>query len=149
MTQFRFRLSPLQKYREHRRDLCRQALAQALAADAQLVLDREQIMASREKVLQEIARLQQGQRMNVEQAAARRYHAGQLQMQARQIDADRELLAQRIQLCRLALATADQEVKVLENLSDRQRMEFEKIQESKEAREVEEVWQAGQLSKRA
>jgi flagellar protein FliJ len=146
---FRFKLEPLQRYREHLRDRCRQALAIVLAEDAALVQRGEELAAAREQVLAEMQRLQAQPNLAVEQVAARRYHAGQLQGELRRVELERESVAERIAECRRLLSLADQGVKVLEQLETRQRQEHEKTREAKESREREEIWQAGKIAHRA
>ncbi len=145
MAGFHFSLAPLQKYREHQRDLCRQVLAQVLADDAALVQRREQLIAAREQLLAEMLELQGHERLNVDQSAARRYHAAQLLAQVRQVDAQREQVAEQLLLCRQTLAKADQGVKVLEQLAEKQKLEYLQKLDAKESREREEVWQSGKI----
>jgi flagellar biosynthesis chaperone FliJ len=145
MPQFRFRLAALQRYREHLRDVCRQQLAALLAQDAALVEQRDESLRQRTEMLRELRDLQQRPALNVDQAAARRYHAGQLAADARTTEWRRQQLAGLIAACRRRLVLADQGVKVLEQLSEKQRTQFEAEQEKQEARQREELWQAGQL----
>ncbi len=142
-----FKLAPLQRYREHQRDLCRQLLAQAIADDATLRAQQDELTASREQLLAEIAAMQQQQRLNVGEAAARRYHAARLQGQVQAITIQREDVARRIQLCRQTLVKADQGVKVLEKLEEQARTAAEQLREHKESREREEAWQAGKTAR--
>ncbi|MDX1969302.1 MAG: hypothetical protein SFV23_19145 [Planctomycetaceae bacterium] len=145
MAKFHFKLLPLQRYREQYRDVCRQGLARVLAEDAELLQRREELTAAREGVMAELLQLQNENRLNVDQTVARRFHAAQLTTQIRQLDMQREEVAVRMHVCRQALAKADQEVKVLEQLAEKQELEFRKVLEARESREREEVWQAGQL----
>jgi flagellar biosynthesis chaperone FliJ len=57
----------------------------------------------------------------------------------------RREVAEQVSLCRKALVKADQGVKVLEQLRERQLREFERAEEHREAREREEIWQAGRM----
>jgi flagellar export protein FliJ len=145
---FRFRLQSLLNYREHRRDLCRQRLADVLAEDAELIRQREAVLAARGELLNQLQALQQQPRLEVDPMAARRYHAGQLAAEAARLQQSREQLAVRIAQCRQELIQADQAVKVLEQLADKQRQEAADDQERRESREREEIWQAGQLTGR-
>jgi hypothetical protein len=145
MAQFRFRLAALQRYREHLRDVCRQQLAELLAKDAALVQQRDAYLEQRTGTLREMRDLQQRTQLDVDQQAARRYHAGQLVVDARLIEWQRQQLAELIAASRQKLVLADQSVKVLEQLSDKQRQEFDYRQEHVEARLSEEAWQAGKL----
>lgn len=143
MPNFRFKLQPLQTFREHQRDLCRQVLAKFLADDAALVAQRQELEQTRIALLAEMAEMQQQSRWDVKKVTARRYHAGQLQVQMQMVDIQREQVARQLELCRETLAKADQGVKVLERLSEKQFAEFKKVQEARESRELEDVWQAG------
>lgn len=149
MSKFRFKLQPLQRYREHQRDLCRQILARFLARDAEVRAEQVQLEQTRHDVLAEMTSLQQQPRWNIDQAAARRYHAAQLLAQIRQLDVEREQLARQLELCRQALAKADQGVKVLERLGERQLEAFTRAEDAKLSRELEELWQAGALTRQA
>ncbi|HUQ69433.1 MAG TPA: hypothetical protein VM165_07925 [Planctomycetaceae bacterium] len=143
---FHFRLQSLLNYREHLRDLCRQRLAEVLAADAELVRQREAVLTTRGEMLTQLQNLQQQPRLDVDQAAARRYHAGQLAVEAARLQAARETLAEQIAQRRQEVVLADQGVKVLEQLADKQRQAAAEDQERREGREREEIWQAGQLT---
>lgn len=145
MPAFRFRLQSLLQYRESRRDLCRQFLAQLLEQDAELVRRRDAFLAERAAVLEQMADLQSQSPISVDQVASRRYRAGQLAMDARRVELEREQLGQQIALCRQALVKADQGVKVLEQLAEKQQEEFLAHLERQEARAREEAWQAGRL----
>jgi hypothetical protein len=149
MAQFHFRLAALQRYREHLRDVCRQQLAELLARDAALEQQRDELLRQRSTNLHEMHELQQQPRLDVDPAAARRYHAGQLAAEANRVEWQRLQLGGLLTACRQRLVLADQGVKVLEQLSDKQRLEFETQQEHRESRQREEVWQAGQLTKQA
>jgi flagellar export protein FliJ len=145
MPQYHFRLAALQRYREHLRDVCRQELAALLAQDAALAQQRDEFLRRRTELLAEMRDLQQQASLNVDHAASRRYHAGQLAADARLAEWRRQQLAALVAACRQRLVLADQGVKVLERLSDKQRTEFEAEQEKQESRQREEIWQAGQL----
>jgi flagellar export protein FliJ len=145
---FSFRLQSLLNYREHRRDLCRQRLAAVLAEDAELVRQRDAVLAARGEMLDQLQALQQQPRLEVDPMAARRYHAGQLAADAVRLQQSRVQLAARIAQCRQELIQADQAVKVLEQLADKQRQQAADDQERRESREREEIWQAGQLTGR-
>lgn len=145
MPQFRFRLESLQKFRENQRDLRRQALAQALAAEASLVEQQVEVERERESTLAELRAFNDGDRLSIDRAAARRYHAGQLAYRLRQLDLQRQQAAIVVAQCRQLLVQADQGVKVLEKLSEKQQAEFEAELERHAAREREDNWQAARL----
>jgi len=147
MTQFQFKLAVLQRYREHLRDVIRQELAELLARDAELARERDDALERRFETIHQMQQLQQQAALNVDQTAARRYHAGQLTAEAFDADMRRQQLVPPIAACRDRLIRADQSVKVLEQLADKQRREFESRLERTEERQREEAWQAGQLVK--
>ncbi len=147
MSRFVFRLQSLLKYRESLRDQVRAQLARLLAADAQLVAQRDGHLEARTATLEEMIVLQAAPQCDVNQLAARRYHAGYLLNEARRVEQQRSELAVYVTACRKKLVAADQDVKVLEQLADRQRVEHEQIEEQRESRSREEAWQAGQLTR--
>lgn len=144
---FHFRLQSLLTYREHLRDLARAKLAEVLAEDAELVRKKEAALAARGEILDQLQALQQLPRLDVDQMAARRYHAGQLTVEAVLLQQSRDELAVQVAECRQELVKADQAVKVLEQLAEKQREAEATEQERRESREREEIWQAGQLTK--
>lgn len=148
MAHFTFRLRALQKLREHHRDQCREDLARVLAEDEALVAQRMELETSRVQTLEELQRRLQTQRVDVAYATALRQHVGQLQAQIRQVDRQRAEVAERLEACRQRLVAADQDVKVLEKLEEKQRAEHEQVAEAKSAREREEIWQAGRWTRR-
>lgn len=145
MSKFRFRLESLQKFRENQRDLCRQALAQALAAEATLAEQHADVEREREATLAELRAFNDEDKLSIDRAAARRYHAGQLAYRLRQLDLQRQQAALVVTQCRQLLVQADQGVKVLEKLSEKQQAEFEAEVERHAAREREDNWQAARL----
>jgi flagellar protein FliJ len=142
---FVFRLRSLLEFRRHRRDLCRQLMAQVLADEANLLAERQTALASRERQFQEIRGLSRRGPVVVEAAISRRYHSGQLLLQVRTIEEKRRLVSQQLQLCREALIKADTEVKVLERLEERQRQEFAYHSERHNQFEREDAWMARRL----
>jgi flagellar export protein FliJ len=146
MARFQFRLASLQRYREGLRDQCRQVLAQWLGRDAALAAEQQRLAAEREELLEEMRAAQQSAGLvDVEGLIARRYRAGQLSAEMQQLVLQRRQIAEQIALCRQALVRADQGVKVLEQLCDRQYAEFRASEEKREGCEREEIWQAGWL----
>lgn len=149
MPRFQFRLQSLLTYRESRRDLVRQYLAQMLAKDHELETERQTILDQRTALLTEMYALQQAQQLNVDHAASRRFHAGQLSVDAELIAQQRKRLGEQIAQCRQALTKADQNVKVLEQLSEKQLAEFLIKDEQRQAKQREDAWQAGKLAQAA
>jgi flagellar protein FliJ len=142
---FVFRLRSLLEFRRHRRDLCRQLMAQVLADEANLLSEQQTTLASREQQFQEIRDLSRRGRVVVEGAVSRRYHSGQLAGKLRNLEDQRRLVSQQLQLCRDALVKADTEVKVLERLKERQRQDYEYRAERHNQFEREDAWMARKL----
>ena len=142
MKNFQFRLAPLLTLRENERDLRRQALAAALRREDELKQARRQLERERGRQLEEVRRLGQPGALNVDGANSRRVYAGQLVTWLLQIEQERKGATQQVELCREALVLADQQVQALEKLRDRQLAEFRLNEERREARNLEEAWQA-------
>jgi flagellar FliJ protein len=146
---FVFALRPLLEFRRHRRNLCRQLLAQVLSDEAALLAERQTALASRERQFAEIRGMSRRGRVSIEGTISRRYHTGQLLGQVRLIEEKRRLVGQQLQLCRDALVRADTDVKALERLEDRQRAEFEYRAERRNQFDREDAWMARRLQEAA
>ena len=145
MKQFQFKFQALLNYREYRRNLCRLYLAEVLANDRDLVSQRRSLERNRNDQISELRDLSREGDVNIDRSASRRYFAGQLSGEMQLVDKNRSLIAQQLVLCRQALSKADQDVKVLEKLEEKQREEFYYDEERREAHELEEVWISGHL----
>ncbi len=144
MARYHFRLSSLLTYRENVRDQCRQVFAEWLTRDAALVAEQQRLDQEREQQLDEMRSEQLGSHgLSVDRLASRRYRIGQLTAMHQGLTRQRQEIAVQMEQCRRALVQADQQVKVLERLSDTQRAEFLHREDAKESREREEIWQAG------
>ena len=98
----------------------------------------------RNVLLQQIRELCQHGHVSINQAANRRYYAGQLHANMQAISQQQaELAAQLEQYCQ-TLVKADQDVKALEQLAEKQQADFQYEQLKKEAQELEETWLASQ-----
>lgn len=135
-----FRLASLQKYRGHQRDLCRQYLAEALADQRGVESELAANEHHREQQLDEIRDKTGIGRVNIDAIVSRRFHAGQLAHEIRTIKQRLDLVLKQVDLCRRALIQADQRVKALEKLEEKQLNEFLFEQERKASREREENW---------
>lgn len=117
-------------------------MAEILADDATFLAERGRIEAEREAQLAELRQLNQPGDVNINQSANRRFYAGQLTADIVEIDRRRELVRQQLELCRQALVKADQEVRALEKLEEKQRAEFVLQTERRTAAQLEDAWQA-------
>jgi flagellar FliJ protein len=139
MARFIFRLAPLLRLRESRRDECRGALAEAYRIDEVLkdqfdALDREMdtvrdfCRRNAPSGTVDIARLIEAQRYEL----VARARQGQI---ARQ----RETVAAEIERRRQALVEADREVRVLEKLRQRQIEQHRREEDLREVKRLDEV----------
>jgi flagellar export protein FliJ len=143
VKKFAFKFDPLLMLRKNQRVIRQQLLADVLRHDEELVDRRLRTDAERATQIQELRTLNQsGGDIDVDASASRRHYAVQLASRMGEIDVERAGLARQIEECRQALVRADQAVKSLENLAERQRTEFIFEQERFEARALEEAWQA-------
>ena len=133
-------LAARQDRRSHDRGLA--AFTSQSRDDARLVDSRRRLEDFRLRQLDELRDLGRAGAVNVDQSAARRYHSAQLAAEVRLVDHRRTIVAQQLDLCRQALVRADQEVKALEKIEERQRGEFVYEAERQAARELEDAWSA-------
>ncbi len=142
MKKFAFKLESLLKLRTSQRNQCQQLLADVLRRDDELVHQRNETENDRRIQIDELRSLGVGGGVNIVASVARRSYAGQLSGNIGHIEAERNSLRRQIDLCRQALIRADQAVKSLEKLAEKQRSEFVFAQQSVESRELEQTWQA-------
>ena len=143
MKKFSFKLEPLLKLRKNQRDLAQQKLAEVLRRHDALLADRRRTEAERNTQIEELRLLgNSGADIDIDASTSRRFYAAQLSGQIDDIDARRTALARQIEDCRQALVRADQSVKALEKLAEHQQAEFIYHHERREARDLEEAWQA-------
>ncbi len=142
MRRFRFPLQGVLNYRQHRRDLCRQILAQALAEVRAVEQRKWLVQRARIGQTQELRALNSAGELDVDALAARRYHATRLDAEITALDRTLQLLNQQAEACRQALLEADRDVKALERLRERQEAEFFYEQTRRESHEVQDTWTA-------
>lgn len=143
MPQFHFKFAPLLKYRQNRRDQIQVALAQLMQQAADLSAQIDRLRTVRTEQLQQIrGNCVQGT-VDVDAAASRRFFATQLEYRARATELERQQILERITACRQTLVHADQDVKVLERLEEKQRVLFVADAQRRSGHELEDVWSAG------
>lgn len=139
---FRFPLASVLKYRSHVREQRRAMLAAVLAELARVDARRSAVEAQRELQLNELRATTSAGAVDVDKAAARRFHASLLTFDLLRIAQERALVERQVAAVRAALVAADQAVKAIEKLETRQREEWEARQVKRADREREEAWQA-------
>lgn len=145
MKSFRFSLAALLKVRMHERDLAREVVADALRVERELIERREHVAHER---IEFVDRLRKQTTsigdLDVDAAVANRTYASQLAIEIAQMDHQRRVLQTHVAACRVKLVAADQAVKALEKLRDKQLAEFIADQERRQQRDLEEAWSAQQ-----
>jgi flagellar protein FliJ len=142
---FVFSLASLLRYRRHRRDLCRQLLAEVLADEQRLHAEQRASEHERRELLAEIRELGDAGPVDIDRSAARRYYAAQLSRRIAGTAQRRQLVAGQLDLCRQALTRADGEVRMLERLEETRRAEHRYQEDRRAERELEDAWNSGQL----
>lgn len=142
MSRFQFKLQTLLDIRRGNRDQYRQILAQVLSRDAELVEERKRLEQHRTDQLGELRQLNDAGELDVDASAARRFFAGQLTGSMANVDHQRGVVAEQLEMCRKALIEADRAVKALENLEEKQLSEFRYHEERRTQRELEDGWSA-------
>ena len=117
-------------------------VAEALRREDELKQVRRHLERERGQQLEEFRLLGRPGTVNVDGATSRRVYAGQLVTLLLDIERERTFASQKAELCRQELIKADQQVQALEKLRDKQLAEFRINEERKEARNLEEAWQA-------
>jgi flagellar FliJ protein len=141
MAMFKFRLATLLKLREAARDERRAQLAQAYQADAILEEQQGQIAQSLADLQAEYRVASAPGEVNVDRLLAAQRHEMLLKAQRQQIQQQREAVAQEIERRRAVLAEANRDVKVLENLRERQLERYREEENRLDIRRLDEVAQ--------
>jgi len=147
VKRFQFNLQAPLKYREGRRDLCRQLLAQILADERACRERCEALENQRRRLLGELREINGDGNVDVDRAASRRFFASHLSAEIGLAQRNCQVVEQQLDVCRQALRKADQDVQSLEKLRDKHLAEFLYRQDRAEAHELEETWAATSLAR--
>ena len=139
MKGFQFRLQTLLNMRAAVRDECRQQLAKALQADRILIDHREQLQMELDETKRCARRLSQPGHVQVEQLLNANRYELVLAAQIQQVEEQRKLIATEIERRRQSLVEADQQLRILEKLKERQRAGHVKRAEQLEIRSLDEI----------
>jgi len=139
MAAFTFRLEPLLKLREARREECRSALAEGYRVDE--VLRKQFDNMERElDALREFCRWKASPGgIDIDRLVEAQRYELVTKAQQQNIAQQRETVAAEIERRRYALIEADREVRVLEKLRERQSELHRREEEVREARRLDEV----------
>lgn len=138
---FKFRLATLLKLREATRDERRAELAQAYQADAVLAQQQEQVAQWLGDLAQLYRECSAPGEIHVDRLLESQRHEMVLRAQGQQLAKQREMVAQEIERRRQVLAEANREVKVLENLRERQHERYQEEENLRDIRRLDEVAQ--------
>lgn len=139
MAKFQFRLSTLQRLRESHRDEMRSKLAEAYQAERLLGERADAIRAEEVKLREAQREFLQDANTDANRLLDVQRYAAALKGQLSTIQSQSKVLAEEIEKRRLALVNADQQVRVLEKLHERQLTEHHRQQQSVEAKTLDEI----------
>lgn len=140
MAGFKFRLSQLLQLRNTHRDQCREQLARAIQAESEILQSLEDHQLEIESHLNDMRTASRDATYSVSAVQRRRQYLGTLTNQTQATTQQLEQARLVVQHCRQALAAADQQVRMLEKMSDRQASEYQQLQERREQSQREEAW---------
>lgn len=139
MAKFKFKLNTLRKIRENHRDEMQAKLAEAIQAQQmlqqQLDMVQQELDALQATHRETLANMQS----NVNQLLETQRYQSVLRAQQSTMQGQMQVLEAEIQNRRQALVEANREVRVLDNLEDRQRAAHRKEQELAEIKELDEI----------
>jgi hypothetical protein len=120
---------------------------------AQILHDREQLLAQQRgrlaqhtRQVKEIRGYTAPGSVDVDAAASRRYHAGQINVDVVLLERQLGLVEQQLESCRAALVAGEKDVDVLKRLEEKQRTKFEYEQGRREQLAMEDAWQAARFA---
>ena len=136
---FQFRLQTLLELRARTRDTARQNLADALAAQREIDARRNEVSGDIREHEDRSRQLATG-RINVAQLNRQRHYLTHLGQTLRDSEKEAAEVAKVVEQRQNELAIAEQEVRLLEKLRDKQSEEFYRGQEKKAELQREEAW---------
>lgn len=139
MPPFRFRLQPVRRLREARRDELRGQLADAVRAAEVVAEQRARIAAEMVEVRQQQGTATKRRVLNVNQVMDAQRYAMLLEAQDASLVQKAKLVEQEIERRRRAVVEAEREVKALDKLEEKQRGQHEFASERQQAKQLDEV----------
>ncbi|WP_166827619.1 flagellar export protein FliJ [Thalassoroseus pseudoceratinae] len=136
---FRFRLQALLDLRIRKRDAVRQDLADALASQRELDTRRNQMADDIHRHEQEVRQMGSG-RIDINRLNRQRHYLAHLGQNLRQSEQEVTEAGKLVEQRQAELATAEQEVRLLEKLRDKQSEEYYFNQEKKAELQRDEAW---------
>ena len=142
MATFKFRLETLLKLREAARDECRAKLGEAVQAEQVLQRQMSQVAFELSTMREQARTSGRVGEVNVDLLLSAHRYELLLHSQHQQLDAQAQQVAEEIERRRQVVVEADKQVRILEQLRDKQRAEFEFAERRQEMKNLDEV--AGQ-----
>ena len=139
MGKFKFRLTTLLRLREVTRDECRMELAQAYRADEIVEHEQERIKAEAAELENEGRSAVSPGQLDVDRLLEARRYCLVLKAQQKNVATQRQTIAEEIERRRRKLVEANREVRVLEELRDRQRRRHRDDENRLEVKALDEV----------
>lgn len=139
MAKFRFRLATLQRLRESHRDELRGKLAEAYQAEQLLEEQTRKIQAEETQLLSTQREVLNSAHTDVNRLLDVQRYSAALKGQQQTLQNQAKMLAAEIEKRRLALVEADQQVRVLEKLHERQQAAHSQQQLRAEAKVLDEI----------
>ena len=139
MSKFKFRLSTLLRLRETTRDECRTELAQAYRADEIVEREQERLAAEAVKLESESRSAASPGQLDVDRLLETRRYCLVLEAQGKNASGQREVIAEEIEQRRRKLVESNREVRVLEELRDRQKGRHRDNENRLEIKALDEV----------
>ena len=139
MAKFKFRLATLLQLREVTRDECRTELAQAYRADEIVEQEQERIKAEAAELENESRSAASPGQLDVDRLLEARRYCLVLGAQQRNVATQREAIAEEIERRRGKLVEANRDVRVLEELRDRQQRRHRDNENRLEVKALDEV----------
>lgn len=139
MAKLQFRLATLQRLRESHRDEMRAKLAEAYQAEQMLQEQKQSVHAEEEKLRQLHLSSVQEENPNVSVLLEAQRYGSALKGQLTTIESQSKMLAAETEKRRQALVEADQQVRVLEKLYERQLKDHSLEQQRAEVKLLDEV----------
>ncbi len=139
MAKFRFRLATLQRLRESHRDEMRSKLAEAYAAERTLQEQVQAIHVEEENLRKTHKSCLETSSPNVNRLLDVQRYSASLKGRLSTLESQNKMLATEIEKRREALVEADQQVRVLEKLHDRQLATHRGKERTAEANTLDEI----------
>lgn len=147
MPRFRFTLESVLKLRNQKRDECRRQLGLAISRLKQIESEGEQVLAEQDELRGYLKELSKQGTVAVGMVSRCHMHLAQLQRKHHQILMARDEAQREVDVERKKLIAADQDVKVMEKLREKNQQEFQREQDLRECQEQDEILAAHQYRK--